>query len=563
VLEQLRVRPDAKIALILPVGWNHPYAAPYVSTAETAWPSLSYTTTTPELRPGQSLEQLSPCWNLVPGLDDVITGGFLTKVRKTPISKLDICVTGLAHTRALYQREDCMPTPHKPKKRQLEELSCVYPNAAGLDIGSAEIVVAVPPDRDASPVRVFETFTPDLHALLAWLQACGIDTVAMESTGVFWIPLYELLEAAGITPYLVNARHVKTVPGRKTDWNDAQWLQRLHALGLLQASFRPDSEIRALRTLVRYRAELVERRAPHINHIIQALKQMNIQLNLVLSDITGVSGLAMLRAIVAGERDPEQLARFRQSSCKRSEAEIAKALTGTWDDTQLFVLAQAVEIFDYYTDKLATCDAKLEQYYQAMESRGEKDAPLPDLPPAKPDSKSKNALSFNARAQLARVVGVDLVSVMGLSALTVQTIISEVGTDMERFPTVKHFCLWLGLAPHNDISGGRVLRSRTMKVRNRANQAFRQAAQSVAQSHSSLGAYYRAMRGRLGPKQAIVATAHKIARIVYHLLKTHEPYREESAAQFEHHRRECEIKQLARRAQKLGLTLTAVPTDSA
>ena len=476
------------------------------------------------------------------------------------MSKLDIFLTGLALTSIrCVTGGACMSPKKTPKKRHLDDLACVFPNAAGLDIGSAEIVVAVPPDRDAEPVRVFATFTPDLHALVAWLLACGIDTVVMESTGVFWIPIYELLEQTGITPYLVNARHVKTVPGRKTDWNDAQWLQKLHALGLLQSSFRPDAEIRTLRTLVRYRAELIERRAPHINHMIQALKHMNIQLSLVLTDITGKSGLAILRAIVAGERNPQQLALLRESSCKHTEAEIAKALTGTWDAAQLLVLEQAIEIFDYYTAKIAACDAKLEQQYQAMESRAEKEAPLPDLPPAKPDSKSKNALSFNARAQIARVIGVDLVAVMGLSAITVQTIISEIGTDMERFPTVKHFCSWLGLAPHNDISGGKVLRSRTMKVRNRANQAFRQAAQSVAQSHSSFGAYYRAMRARLGPKQAIVATAHKIARTVYHVLKTREPYREESAAEYDRKRRAREVKQLARRAQKLGYSLTPVP----
>jgi transposase len=479
------------------------------------------------------------------------------------MSKLDICMIGLALTFTLCATGVvCMPTKKSPKKRDLDELACVFPNAAGLDIGSAEIVVAVPLDRDPEPVRVFATFTPDLHALVAWLVKCGIDTVAMESTGVFWIPIYELLEAAGITPYLVNARHVKTVPGRKTDWNDAQWLQKLHALGLLGASFRPDAEIRTLRTLVRYRAELIERRAPHINHMIQALKHMNIQLNLVLTDITGKSGLAILRAIMAGERDPQRLAHFRQSSCKHSEAEIAKALTGRWDDAQLFILQQALEIFDYYSTKITECDTKLEQQYQAMESRAEKDAMLPDLPPAKKDSRSKNALTFNARAQIARVVGVDLVAVMGLSAVTVQTIISEIGTDMELFPTVKHFCSWLGLAPHNDKSGGKVLRSRTMKVRNRANQAFRQAAQSVAQSDSSFGAYYRAMRRRLGPKQAIVATAHKIARTVYHLLKTHEPYREETAAEYDRKRRERELKHLARRAQKLGYTLTAVPAGT-
>ena len=447
----------------------------------------------------------------------------------------------------------------RTKRRRLEEFACVHPNAAGLDIGSEEIVVAVPPDRDPQPVRVFQTFTADLHALVAWLVACGIDTVALESTGVFWIPIYELLEAAGIVPDLVNARHVKTVPGRKTDWNDAQWLQKLHALGLLHGSFRPDAEIRTLRTLARYRSELVERRAPHINHMIQALKHMNIQLNLVLSDITGVSGLAMLRAIIAGERDAERLAEFRQPGCKHSVAEIVKALTGTWDDAQIFILTQSVELFDYYSTKLEACDGQLEQQYQAMESRWEKDAPLPDLPPAKGESKSKNAMSFNARAQIARVIGVDLVAVMGLSAITVQTIISEIGTDMERFPTVKHFCSWLGLAPHNDISGGKVLRSRTMNVHSRANQAFRQAAHSVTRAHSSIGAYYRAMRTWLGPRQAIVATAHKIARTVYHLLKTHQPYREETAAEYDRKRRERELKHLARRAQKLGYSLTAIP----
>jgi transposase len=455
-----------------------------------------------------------------------------------------------------------MPSTPTHRKRALDQLACVHPNAAALDIGSEEIVVAVPPDRDPQPVRVFQTFTDDLHALVSWLLACGIDTVAMESTGVFWIPIYELLEQANIAPYLVNARHVKTVPGRKTDWNDAQWLQKLHALGLLQGSFRPDAEIRTLRTLARYRAELIERRAPHINHMIQALKHMNIQLNLVLTDITGMSGMAMLQAIIAGERDPLQLAAFRQPGCKHSEAEIVKALTGKWDDAQLFILKQSVELFDYYTSKMSECDTQLERQYQAMESRSEKEAPLPDLPPAKGDSNSKNAMSFNARAQIARVIGVDLVAVMGLSAITVQTIISEIGTDMERFPTVKHFCSWLGLAPHNDISGGKVLRSRTMKVHSRANQAFRQAAYSVTRSHSSIGAYYRAMRARLGPKQAIVATAHKIARTVYHLLKTGEPYREESDREYERKRQDRELKHLARRAQKLGYTLTAVPATA-
>lgn len=451
------------------------------------------------------------------------------------------------------------PTRSSSRRERLEELACVHPNAAGLDIGSEEIVVAVPPDRDPQPVRVFRTFTPDLHALIAWLIACRIDTVAMESTGVFWVPIYGLLERHGVVPYLVNARHIKTVPGRKSDWNDAQWLQKLHALGLLRASFRPDAQMVTLRTLARYRAELIERRAPHISHMQQALKQMNIQLNVVLSDITGVSGLAILRAIVAGERDPARLAELRNPGCKASVAEITKALTGNWQAAQLFILQQSLELFDYYTAKVAVCDAELEQQYQAMESRGEEDAPLLDLPRAKPGSKSKNEPTFNVRAQMARILGVDLVAVMGLSASSVQTIISEIGTDMSKFPSVKHFCSWLGLAPRNDISGGKVLRSRTIKVRSRANQAFRDAAASVGRSDSAIGAYYRAMRARLGPQQAIVATAHKIARIVYHLLTTHEPYREEHAAEYEQKQRERELKHLQRRAQKLGYTLTVVP----
>ena len=451
------------------------------------------------------------------------------------------------------------PLPSTVQRRRLEDLACVHPNAAGLDIGSEEIVVAVPPDRDPQSVRVFRTFTPDLHALVDWLVACGIDTVVMEATGVFWIPIYELLEQHGITPYLVNARHVKTAPGRKSDWNDSQWLQKLHALGLLQGSFRPDAEIRAVRALARHRAELIGHRAPHILHMQQALTQMNIRLSIVLSDITGVTGQAIVRAIVAGERDPARLAELRNVNCKATVAEIIKALTGTWQEAQLFIVRQALELFDFYTAQLDSCDREMERMYQAMESRGEPNAPLPDLPPTKPGSKSKNEPTFNVRAQLARSVGVDLVAVMGVSGSSAQTIISEIGTDMSRFPTVKHFCAWLGLAPRNDISGGKVLRSRTLKVRSRANQAFRDAAASVSRSDSALGAYYRAMRARLGPRQAIVATAHKIARITDHLLKTGEPYREEGAAEYEQKRRERELKHLARRAQKLGYTLAPAP----
>jgi len=453
-----------------------------------------------------------------------------------------------------------MPRPSRtPATYRIEGLPTIFANAAGMDIGADEIVVAVPPDRDAESIRAFRTFTPDLQVLVLWLLECGIDTVAMESTGVYWLPIYELLEQHGIVPYLVNGRHVKNVPGRKSDWNDAQWLQKLHALGLLRASFRPDAEISALRTLVRYRAELIQHRAPHVLHIQKAMQQMNIQLERVLSDIMGTTGQAIIRAIVAGERDPLTLAQLRNPACKSSEEMIAKALTGTWKDELLFVMEQALVIYDVYTAQIAVCDSELEQYLQRMEARsGDPAAPLPDLPAAKTDSHSKNAPSFNARAHYARVLGVDLVAVMGLSSSSVQTIISEIGTDMSRFPTVKHFCAWLGLAPRNDSSGGKVLRSRTRKVTNRATQAFRQAAQSVSRSDSAVGAYYRSMRARKGPEQATVATAHKIARTVYHLLKYGEAYEAESANAYEQKRQECELRQLNRRAAKLGYTLAPV-----
>ncbi len=448
------------------------------------------------------------------------------------------------------------PTRRVPQTLQLEGLPLIHPNAAAMDMSADEIVVAVPPDRDPSPVRAYRTFTPDLLALVEWLCACRIDTVALESTDVYWVPIYELLEQHNILPYLVNARHVKMVPGRKTDWNDAQWLQKLHALGLLQASFRPDGEITALRTLVRYRAELIQHRAPHILHMQRALQQMNIQLERVLTDIMGITGQAILRAIVAGERDPVVLAQHRNPGCRSSSEMIAKALTGTWKEELLFVLSQALAIYDAYTAQIAACDQQIEQYLWTMEGRSETDAPLPALPRAKRGSKSKNAPSFNARAQYARIIGVDLVAVMGLSASSVQTIISEIGTDMSRWPSVKHFCAWLGLAPRNDISGGKVLRSRTRKVVNRAAQAFRQAAQAVTRSDSAIGAYYRSMRARKGPMQATVATAHKIARVVYHLLKYGEGYQEESAEAYEQKRRERELRRLMQRANKLGYTLT-------
>jgi len=437
-----------------------------------------------------------------------------------------------------------------------ETLGCVHPHAAGVDIGSEELVVAVSPECDPEPVRVFRSFTADLEDLVAWLLQCKVDTVAMESTGVYWIPLYDLLEHHGIVPVLVNPQHVKTVPGRKTDWNDAQWLQKLHTFGLLQASFRPAADMREIRTLLRHRAQLIEHRSPHVNHIQQALKHMNVQLGVVLTDIMGATGQAILRAIVAGERDPVVLAQLRNPACKSPQELLAKALMGTWQDEHIFILRQALELYDFYTGQLQACDQQIEQRMLALSPQVEGAELLEALPAAKPNSKSKNQPAFNARLHLARITGVDLVAVTGLAASTVQTIISEIGTDMSKFPTVKHFCSWLGLAPHNDISGGKVLRRRTLTVKNRAAQAFRMAAQAVSRSDNTFGAFFRSMRARHGPQQAIVATAHKLARVVYHLLTHREAFDPKKVEIDDQVRRERERKRLARRAEQLGYVLT-------
>jgi transposase len=446
----------------------------------------------------------------------------------------------------------------KSQVRAWEGLKVIHPHAAGLDIGSEEIWAAVAPERSAEPVRKFGTFTPDLQALADWLIACDVDTVALESTGVYWIPVYEILEARGLQVYVVNARHVKNVPGRKSDIQDCQWLQGLHSVGLLRGSFRPEGEIVALRAYLRHRAGLIAHRAAHIQHMQKALAQMNVQLTQAVKDITGVTGLAIIRAIVAGERDPKQLATLRQPGVKKTEAEIVKALTGNYRPEHLFALQQALALYDFYTAQLAACDTEIERQFANLKPISDALPPLP--PSAKRDSHSKNGPSYDARSYLYRLTGVDLVAISGLNESTVQTIISEVGTDLKAFPTEKHFCSWLGLAPHNDISGGKRLRSRTLKTNNRAGQAFRMAAQSVAKSPASaFGAFYRRMKARLGSKQAIVATAHKIARAFYHMLKHRTPFHDLGGDEYERRARERELKNLEKRAARLGCSVVKNP----
>jgi transposase len=450
-----------------------------------------------------------------------------------------------------------MPRRHSQHPRT-DARPCVNPHAAGLDIGSEEIWACVPEDRDTQPVRSFGTFTPDLIALAEWLASCRIDTVAMESTGAYWIPIYEILEARGFRVHLVNARHLKHVPGRKSDIKDCQWIQYLHTCGLLSGSFRPEAEMCALRAYLRHRAMLLEHRAAHIQHMQKALHQMNVQLTQVLTDITGVTGLAIIRAIVAGERDPVQLARFREPRCASSTEDIAKALTGYYQPEHVFALKQALALYDAYTEQVRACDAEIARRFQAMKPAGPE--ALPPLNRAnKHRTHNKNAPPYDARSLLYQLVGVDLIAIPGLNASTVQTILSEIGLDLRKWPNAKAFCSWLGLAPHHEISGGKILRRSTLKTCNRAGQAFRLAAQAVSRSHNSLGAFYRRMRARLGPKAAIVATAHKIARIVYHLLTHRTPYRDLSAEEYDRRARERDLANLRKRAAKLGLTLVESP----
>jgi transposase len=440
---------------------------------------------------------------------------------------------------------------------KLDSLKQLNLNAAGLDIGAAEIWACVPEGRDEVSVRVFQTFTPDLHALVDWLESCDVETVAMESTGVYWIPIYEILEERGFEAYLVNARHLKNVPTKKTDVLDSQWIQQLHTYGLLNASFRPEAEMVALRAYTRHRANLIRYRADHIKHMQKALQLMNIQLTQVISDITGQTGMQIMRAIVAGQHDPLSLAQYRDPRCRSSQADIAKALSGHYRAEHLFALQQALELYDFYTQQIQACDTQIEQKYAAIKPVTDPDPPLP--PPTTPRRPTKNEPDFDLHGHLYRLAGVDLTRIKGLDLLTVQQIISETGVDMSPWPTVKHFASWLTLAPHNAITGGKVINSKTQKSTNRAAQAFRLAAQSVARSDSALGAFYRRIRAKHGGPKAITATAHKIARIFYHMLKSKQEYHDPGADFYEQKYRDRVVKNLQRKAKALGLEL--VPTQ--
>ncbi|MBL1173414.1 MAG: IS110 family transposase [Chloroflexi bacterium] len=432
----------------------------------------------------------------------------------------------------------------------------VNEKAAGVDIGAVEIVVCVAGDETTQVVKAFGNYTVDLQNIGKWLKAYGVKTVAMESTGVYWIPLFEELEGQGFECLLISSRSLRRVAGRKSDIEDAQWIQTLHSYGLLESSFRPQAELIALRTLLRHRNQLVEHRSPHILHMQKALLQMNVQLSQAVSDITGVTGQTILRAIVAGERDPQALAAMRETGCKKSAEEIGRALTGSWREEHLFILKQSLEMFDFYTRQIEACDAEIERVYGMTRPDWEVGEVKP-VSRRKRNSHSKNRPPNpeGIRKHLKRISGVDLSVVDGFGVSLAQTVIMEVGTDMSKFPSEKHFCSWLGLAPKHEISGGKVLKNKTLKTKNRAGQAFRMAAQSVKQADCVFGVTYRRLKARLGPAQATVATAHAIARVVYRMLKYKIEYETISVEEYEQKYQAQQLKYMSKRAAKLGYQL--------
>jgi transposase len=458
-------------------------------------------------------------------------------------------------------RKKSKRTPGIEEAHPFSGMSRVNPNAAGVDIGAVEIFACVSGDEATQIVKAFGNYTVDLQALGGWLKQYGIRTVVMESTGVYWIPLFEELERQGFECLLISSRSLRRVPGKKSDITDSQWIQTLHSYGLLEGSFRPQADLVSLRSMLRHRAQLMEHRAPHILHMQKELLQMNAQLSQALSDVMGETGRAIIRAIVAGVRSPKLLSTLRDPGCKHSEEEIEKALTGTWREEHLFVLKQSLELYDFYTRQVEACDAEIDRMYGLIRPDWEA-GELPPIPKKKQSSHSKNAPKnvWEIRQHLKRITGVDISLVDGFGVSLAQTVIMEVGTDMGKFPSEKHFSSWLGLAPKHEISGGKVLKNKTLKTKNRAGQAFRMAAQSVKQADCPFGMLYRRLRSRLGPAQATVATAHAIARVVYRMLKYQVEYEPLSVSEYEKRNHDRQIKYLEKKAAKFGFQLAPAST---
>jgi transposase len=437
--------------------------------------------------------------------------------------------------------------PQKRTKKFPKHLQHLNQHAAGIDVGSRSHFVAVPEGVDEEPVREFSTFTDDLERLVQWLISCGITTVAMESTGIYWIPVFEVLEHHGLDVRLVNARHVKNVPGRKSDVLDCQWLQQLHTYGLLRGAFRPVEQVCTLRAYVRQRATLVRSASSHIQRMQKALAQMNLQLHNVVTDITGLTGMRIIKAILEGERQPKTLAAMRDKRCKNNEATIARSLHGNYRPEHLFSLQQAVELYEFYQQKIAECDQQILNQLKSFDSDDG-------------DSASKPPRTMEEALQ--RMSGVDLSSINGINTNTALKIIAEIGIDMSRWKTAKQFASWLGLCPGAKISGGKVLSSATKPVANRAAAALRMAALTLFNSKSALGAYVRRQRSRLGAPKAITATAHKLARMIYSMLKYGTAFVDAGQEQYEERYRSRVVQNLKRKAQEMGFKLIPMQEES-
>lgn len=432
--------------------------------------------------------------------------------------------------------------------------------AAGIDIGSQSHFVAVPEGCTDVCVREFKSFTTDLSELADWLKDCGIETVAMESTGVYWIPLFELLESRGFDVKLVDARHVKNVSGRKTDVLDCQWLQQLHTYGLLSAAFRPAEEICVLRAYLRQRSMLVDQAGSHIQHMQKSLNQMNLQLHHVINDISGDTGMKIIRAIVQGERDAKLLASYRDKRCKNPVEMIEKALTGNYREEHVFTLKQALELYEAYQNKIKACDDEIEKQLFQFEDRHEISVDeLENSSLKKKQKKNKNEPTFNLTAHLQAISGVDLTAIPGVGAFSALKIISEIGLDMSRWNSGKQFASWLGLCPGNKVSGGKRLAGKTKRTSNYAASTLRMAASTLYRSDSALGAFLRRLKFRLGSPKAITATAHKLALIIYNMLKNRIDYVETGQDYYDKQYRERVVNNLKKRAQELGFALVETP----
>lgn len=460
-------------------------------------------------------------------------------------------------------------TEAKPNRKQRRErnrriwtdnpgLDVVHPNAAGIDIGNSEHYVAIAPDKSDEPVRKFGCFTHDLRELAQFLKAHGIRSVAMQSTGVYWIPLYDVLEEEGFEVYLINARDTKNLPGRKSDVQESQWLLKLHTYGLLRNSFRPTSEIRVLRTFWRQRGEHVQTAGECVQRMQKSLTQMNLQLANVISDIMGVTGQKILRAVLTGERDAEKLAEMRHAGIHASREEIVASLTGNWRAELLFALKQEMDRYDFCQRQIAECDEEIERHLGTLPARPKKaDSPDQPSPAQKKKRAGGNSPSFALDKELVRITGVDFTRIEGINVMTAQTILSEVGLDMSKWKSEAHFASWLGLCPNNSVTGGKVLQRGTRKVVNRAATAFRIAASTLRRSDSYLGAQFRRFRARLGAPKAITAMAHKMAHLFYRMLRYGQEYVDRGQQFYQDKHRQQQIALLNKKAAQLGMVVTA------